>query len=465
MFMNTQEKLKHLYWRAGFGWSPKEWQTIKHFPTHQAIDQLFTEAHQKSKKNIRGTGINISMADLKNISEEEKKKLKKEGRLKLGEHNVNWLLRMGDPDESALLEKMCLFWHGHFACVTKFPNLAEAQLNTIRQNALGNFRELVLAIAKDVSMIRFLNNQQNRKQSPNENFARELIELFTIGRGNYSENDIKEAARAFTGWSSNLKGEFVFRKWQHDFGQKIFFVQKGNWDGTDIIDMILEKKETAEFIARKAYQYFVNENVDEQKVQHLANIFYRSDYDIEKLMRAIFESDWFYDKKNVGTKIKSPIELMAGMVRTLDVKFKNPLGVIFMQKALGQMLFNPPNVAGWAGGKAWIDNSTLLLRLNLAGILFQNAELNMRIKDEFEDKTRGNRRKHVQAEINFSSFYQMFAKDNERELLEKMTGYLLQPKLDNSQNLFNGNVIKSNKEDFIKTLCLRIMTLPEYQLC
>jgi uncharacterized protein (DUF1800 family) len=166
-----------------------------------------------------------------------------------------------------------------------------------------------------------------------------LMELFTIGRGNYSEKDVKEAARAFTGWSSNMKGDFVFKKRQHDFGEKIFFEKKGKWDGDDIIDMILEKRETAEFIARKAYRFFVNEKIEEQNVKYLARVFYDSNYDIEKLMRAIFESKWFFEKKNVGVKIKSPIELIAGMIRIFEVDFKNPAALIFIEKALGQVLF------------------------------------------------------------------------------------------------------------------------------
>ena len=462
--MNTPRRLQHLYWRAGFGMSPKEWSSKKKRSTQKAIDELFKNAHQASQQEISKSGDEAELSNMKMAPEADKRKQRKQNKIRIGAHNTDWVLRMGNPDESALLEKMTLFWHGHFACTTKVPSWARNQLNTIRQHALGNFRELVLAIAKDGSMIRFLNNQQNKKRKPNENFARELMELFTIGRGNYTEQDVKEAARAFTGWSSNLKGEFVFKKRQHDFGQKIFFGKKGKWDGDEIIDMILEKRETSEFIARKAYRFFVNEKIDERNVKYLARVFYDSNYDIEKLMRAIFESKWFFAEKNVGVKIKSPIELLAGMIRTFEVNFKNPAALIFIEKALGQVLFDPPNVAGWAGGKSWIDNSTLMLRLNMANVLFQNSELNFKIKEEFKAQKKNKRKRKVQASVNFKPFYNLFKRENEKLLLDKMSGFVLQTKRQLDESIFENFIIKRNKEVLIKTLCLRLMSLPEYQL-
>jgi len=463
--MNAELKLQHLYWRAGFGLSPKEWKSKKKYSISKAVHELFRDAHKSAKVELTGNSLNIE-TNGKNLSNEAKAKKRKQGKRKIGQVNTNWVMRMGDTNASCLLEKMSLFWHGHFACTTKLnPKLAQAQLNTIRKHALGNFKGLVLAMSKDVSMIRFLNNQQNRKRKPNENFARELMELFTIGRGNYTEQDVKEAARAFTGWSSNLKGEFVFNKRQHDFSQKTFFGKKGKWDGTDVIDMILERKETAFFITQKIYRFFVNDNIDERKVLQLADSFYDSNYDIEKLLRNIFESKWFYNKENVGVKIKSPVELIGGMLRTLDVELKNPLALIFIEKALGQVLFRPPNVAGWAGGKSWIDNSTLMLRLNLANVLFQNSELNIKVKEEFEAQKRNKKKRNIQAQVNFSPFYQLFKNDEKEDILKKMSTYLLQPQLKMDNEFFKNHVIINNKEDLIKTMCLRLMSLPEYQLC
>ena len=311
--MNHQKKIQHLYWRAGFGLSPKEWETNINRSVSANVDTLFYAATKASiLKNSTGSQ---PFSQIRKLDSEPKKKLIKQNRKQVQQQNYEWVLRMGNPEQSALLEKMCLFWHGHFACISRNGQLAFQQLSTIRQHALGNFRDLLLAIAKDTSMIRFLNNQQNRKNNPNENFARELMELFTIGRGHYSEKDIKESARAFTGWSSNLRGEFVFRKRQHDYGMKTFMGKNGRFDGEEIIDILLAKKQTAIFLSRKIYQFFVNDTLDENRVRHLANDFYNSNYNIEKLMRTIFESDWFYEEKNLGTKIKSPIEFMAGIIR------------------------------------------------------------------------------------------------------------------------------------------------------
>ncbi len=468
--MNTQERLHHLYWRAGFGLNPVEWKIYHRYSTQKAIDHLFKKANKASKRKIINNGNDIQPSmEMETMSMEDKaaakKKNKKQNKLRIGAHNTDWVLRMADPKESALLEKMCLFWHGHFACRSKLPGLARKQLNTIRAHALGNFRELVLGIAKDGSMIRYLNNQQNKKRKPNENFAREVMELFTIGRENYTEQDVKEAARAFTGWGTNVMGDYKFKKRHHDFGEKTFMGKTGKWNGDDILDIILEKKETAEFIVRKAYRFFVNEKVDERNVQYLAQVFYDSNYDIEKLMRSIFESKWFYDKKNVGVKIKSPLELMAGMIRTFEVEIKNPLSLIFVEKALGQVLFNPPNVAGWAGGKSWIDNSTLMLRLNLANVLFQNSELNLKVKEEFEAQKRNKRKRNIQASVNFDPFYNLFKRENKNQLIDKMGSFLLQTQHPLKREIFDGFIRKNEDKVLIQTLCLRMMSLPEYQLC
>ncbi len=391
--------------------------------------------------------------------------LRKDGKRLVFKQNTQWINRMTDNSQSALLERMTLFWHGHFACITKMPHLAARQMNTIRAYALGSFKDLVLAMAKDVSMIRFLNNQQNRKKSPNENFARELMELFTIGQGNYTEQDIKEAARAFTGWSSNLRGEFIFKERQHDYGQKTFMGRTGDFNGDDIINIILEQKEAAEFITRKIYSYFVNEKVDEFRVKELAKQFYDTNYNISYLMGSIFRSDWFYAEKNVGTKIKSPVEFLAGMLRSLNVSFEDPMAMLFVQKALGQVLFNPPNVAGWAGGKIWIDNSTLMLRLNLANYLFRSTDIDLHTKDEFEAEQRGKKRRKIKAEIDFSELLSTFKYTKQEQIFEKLSAYILQPDVHLNKSMFDEFTPKGHNEDFIKVLTMWLMSLPEYQMC
>ena len=188
------DRIKHLYQRAGFGASPEEWEQLKRQGFSGALEQLFTQAHAAPP---------LTVASFEDLAEATMEDRRKAGRMLTQSYTLEWLDRMADPTESALLERLTLFWHDHFACRSILGHLAIQQLNTLREYALGSFRDLCLAVAKDPSMIRYLNNQQNKKNSPNENFARELLELFTIGRGNYTEQDIKEAARAFTGWGSN----------------------------------------------------------------------------------------------------------------------------------------------------------------------------------------------------------------------------------------------------------------------
>ena len=277
---------------------------------------------------------------------------------------------------------MSLFWHGHFATKTVNILYDQALLNVIREHALGNFRDLLLNVSKSASMIQFLNNNQNKKGHPNENFARELMELFTIGRGHYTETDVKESARAFTGWGTNFQGEFDFRPRQHDDGVKTFFGKTGNLSGEDILEILLEQKQTAVFITRKIYRFFVNEMPDEEKVNVLAVQFFESGYDIRALMISIFTSSWFYDQKNIGSQIKSPVLWMVGIRRQLPMEIQNPLVQLVLERLLGQVLFSPPNVAGWPGGKHWIDSSSLMLRMQVPGMIFRSDAIISKPKDD-----------------------------------------------------------------------------------
>ena len=293
--ISIRKKIKHLYGRAGFGITLTELDAKSNLPFESIIDELVQRA-----KHSKGLVIKLPVyeqASLSKLNKLEKAALKKKLREENGFVNAKWVQKMADSN-NPLRDRMTLFWHGHFAMISKKnPFVSKSYINTLEKFAFGNFKDLVLAMARDPGMIRFLNNQQNKKGQPNENFARELLELFTIGIGHYTEQDIKEAARAFTGWQADKKNEFTFSKKRHDFGKKTFFGQSGNFGGEDIIDLILEKKETAKFITTKIYKYFVNKNIDQPIIEELADTFYHSNYDIEKLMRAIFSSEWFYHEK------------------------------------------------------------------------------------------------------------------------------------------------------------------------
>jgi uncharacterized protein (DUF1800 family) len=323
--------------------------------------------------------------DLKTLSEDEKKKLRQERTQSMFDLNQAWMQKLY-TDKSRLRERMTFFWHGHFACRLDAPRGMQDLNNIHRKYALGSFRDMLMAVSKSPAMLQFLNNQQNRKMHPNENFAREVMELFTLGRGNYTENDIKEGARAFTGWGFEREtGAFVFREKAHDEGSKTFLGKTGNFRGEDIIDILLSQKETALYISRKLYRFLVNDTPDEKHVQELAAFFFASNYDIEKLVRKIFGADWFYAPENIGVKIKSPVELLAGINRLVPVSYESKNGLLLFQRALGQALFYPPNVSGWAGGKSWIDSSSLMFRLKIASLILNDGHVDVQPKDDLLD--------------------------------------------------------------------------------
>ena len=407
------------------------------------------------------------------LTNDQKKQLREQSREDLKNLNIRWLEEMIN-NEAQLREKMSLFWHGHFACRVINSYFQQELLQTIRENALGNFKDMLRAVSKSPSMISFLNNQQNRKKKPNENFAREVMELFTMGRGNYTETDIKEAARAFTGWGFNLKGEFEFRKFQHDDDKKTVLGKTGNFDGDDVLNILLEQKQTAKYITKKIYRYFVNDKADDAKVEWLSNRFYQSDYDIKKLLEDIFTADWFYEEKNIGTKIKSPIELLAGIRRLLPMEMENDQAQILFQKTLGQILFYPPNVAGWPGGKTWIDSSSLMLRLRIPQILSANDIMDIMPKTDddvkggmmemaakkLKDVTKGGT-----AKMDWSLAAAIFEKIPREKLLQKIADTLLQTKGHVPDTLLEKYVNSENRENFIKSAIVNLMSTPEYQLC
>ena len=473
----TQTELQHLFLRAGFGLKPTQLQEFEGKSVDKILDIIFKQAENYTNfdfiKNDEDDQINPKF-----LPRNEKRMFRKERKEENKMLNIKWLNKMED-NNNQLREKMTYFWHTHFACKTVNPVFNQLQNNTLRKHALGSFRELLMAIAKDPAMLQFLNNQQNKKESPNENFAREVMELFTLGQKNYTENDIKNAARAFTGWGiDKSEAKFRFREKQHDFDEKTFMGQKGNFDGVDILKIILQKPETAFFITKKIYRFFVNDVVDEIIVKKLADNFYKSDYDISKLMREIFSAQWFYDQKNIATKIKSPIELLIGLKRTFEIDFVDENAHLFVQKVLGQMLLNPPNVAGWAGGRAFIDSSSLLFRLQLTQVLFNQSVVEIDNKDDGDDNAQKYNKKSgqpLQATLNLKGFEVFLErnsakKSNEKsneKLAKNIKNYLIQGENSLNKIAFEAHItenLSANKEDFIKKIMLYLTALPEYQM-
>lgn len=452
-------KNKHLLWRAGFGVEINQIDDLKNKNLKALINELFKE-EGFTEINYDTPDIDLS-GDYMNstASAEQKKEMQRIYRAQNEELNLNFLDKMVNSKEQ-IREKMAFFWHGHFASRVLNPKFNRQLLNTIRKNALGNFKDLLFEVSQSPAMLNFLNNQQNKKDHPNENFAREVMELFTMGRGNYTEKDVREGARAFTGWSYDKEGNFKERKNQHDEGIKTFLGKTGNFNGADALNIILEQKATAKFITAKIYKFFVNENVDQNIVNSLSNSFYNSGYDIKKLMTDIFTSSWFYDQKNIGNRIKSPIELMAGMMRILPMQIQNPENLIVYQKLLGQMLLYPPNVAGWPNGRSWIDSSTLMLRLQVPQIWSglrpleysprQDDDIDMGLKSK---ETALNKSfKNPNITIDWNRVDQIFAHKNCED-------YLIQ----NPKSL-DINTVNNFSDKSTKMTIINLMSTPEYQL-
>ena len=282
-----------------------------------------------------------------------------------------WLGRMRDASDP-LEEKLTLFWHGHFA--TSAQKVRDAYLmwrqnQTFREQARGNFGVLVKAMSRDPAMIDWLDLQQSRAQHPNENFAREVMELFTLGEGHYTEKDVTEAARAFTGYRVDPRDEsFHFQFAQHDNTPKQF-LGRTVYDGDQVIDVILQQPVCAEFIARKLWTFFAYENPPAPLVGALAETLRRGNYELRPVLRQMFSSQEFYSPAAIQTQIKSPVQWLVESTRALDIDLPPKLPLMGSLRQLGQTPFVPPSVKGWDGGKAWISTSTLLFRYNLAGAL------------------------------------------------------------------------------------------------
>ncbi len=477
MALSNQLKNQHLLWRAAFGpmaENVNELAGVSQKDLYQLL--LKTSAKKPGRFDVARNsfdGLVKGVQDIGNmqkLSKDEKKMLRKQSVEDLKSLNLTWLNQMINS-EAQLREKMSFFWHGHFACRVVNIYFQQQLLNVIRENALGNFGDLLKEVSKSPAMLSFLNNQQNKKQHPNENFAREVMELFTMGRGSYTENDIKEGARAFTGWGFNLKGEFVDRPFLHDSGKKTFLGKTGNFTGDDILDILLEQKQTAKYITKKLFRYFVNDTPDESKIELLATRFYENNYDIKKLLADIYSSDWFYNEKNIGNRIKSPVELLVGIRRLIPMELEQPEAQLLFQRALGQILFYPPNVAGWPGGKNWIDSSALMLRMRIPQILTDADDFAVKPKDD-DDTMMGKegvdtnaKTRQLNVDVDWDAVTNVFGSVAKENLLEKINDVVLQTKSRITTAIINKYIDKQARETYIKTTIVELMSTPEYQLC
>jgi len=389
---------RHLLLRAGFGGTPAQIRTLADWGAQRSVDYLLdvqdidyrddppdefdneimrppTEAQRRTYRNALQQRNEDAVARFRL----ERQQRQRRDRAQMRAIQKWWLTRMIETPKP-LEEKMTLFWHGHFA--TSYRTIENSahmheQNRLYRRFALGNFGDLLFRVVRDPAMIAYLDNNDSRKGQPNENLARELMELFSLGVGNYTEHDIKEGARALTGYTFE-HNSFVFRENAHDDGHKTILGKSGPLDGDDFVSAILETRACSKFITRKLYRFFVGdlpENESDTDIntrrytKALGNEFLRSRYEIRPVLKKMFMSRHFYDERIMNEQIKSPVELVVGSVRSLNTPVRDLSILVDALNLMGQNIFLPPSVKGWDGGRSWINTSTLFVRQNILSFL------------------------------------------------------------------------------------------------
>lgn len=350
----TEREIIHLLNRAAFGASDLDIQASLSYGKKETVRRL-----------VNGIPLIAGSQELAAIEQTQAdgKALKAD---QLSDQQIYWLYRMINS-RSPLIEKMTLFWHGHFATSNvKVGNvqLMVRQNELFRSHALGSFRELLLTVGTDPAMMIWLDVGDNRKSSPNENYAREVMELFALGRGNYSEQDVKEAARSFTGWQYDRdKDQTVFNPNQHDSGLKIFLGEQGNMDEGDVVEVLLSQSSLYDFLALKLLQAFACGNPSNTWRARIASRLHQS-LQIKDTLYDIFMSDEFYEDTCYMTLIKSPVEYVVSLARSLSLPLSR--NIANAVNSMGQELYSPPDVAGWRGGESWLLTNDLLPRFQYA---------------------------------------------------------------------------------------------------
>lgn len=362
--LSQLELMGHLFRRAGFGATRDELEAALSQGYEATVDDLL---HPERAPDIEEDLLFRSFPDFHETR-------------KVDVAQAAWVWRMMQT-QRPLQEKMVLFWHCLFAtgnAKVESPLQMYTQLDTFRRFALGNFRTILLELSQDPAMLFWLDNHLNTKDVHNENYGRELLELFSLGIGNYSEDDVKSCARAFTGWTftdaipgvkpyGRFRWQFHFRPDLHDDGDKTFLGERGAFNGADVIDIILRQPATAQFLARRLYLFFVADEPDDEAIAYLAKVYHQSHYDIAAMLQALLLSPFFRSAQAYYARVKSPAEYVVGIMRLVGdyAEPKPGFSDISLQcRYMGQDLLNPPSVEGWHMGKEWIDTGILVERVN-----------------------------------------------------------------------------------------------------
>ena len=483
-------KVGHLYRRAAFGASWTELNAGLAAGPEKTIELLLKGGPQQdaSASGVRGQGSGVSkdaggyssltpgpspLTPASESFEQDTAKLAESiARSNSGQQaRVWWLYRML-YNPHPLREKLALFWHNHFATSNAKVNNAGymlGQYQLVYRHAQGNFAVLLQDLSKDPAMMVWLDTSQSKKGKPNENYARELMELFSLGIGHYTETDIREAARAFTGWEIQ-QGKGVFKQNQHDDGEKTVLGQKGKWTGEDIVRICLEQNSTPYFIAEKLYRFLISETVPAtpELLEPLATQFRKSGYDFGAMVETVLRSNLFFSPRVYRTRVKSPIDFAVGTIRALegqvlDPERKGSLGISALALALeglGQNVFYPPSVKGWDGGQSWLNGQTLLFRQNLALALTstEDARFSRRTDPAYLVRKYG---KSADAEV-VDFFVQLFLHG---DVPPPARSQLLEYQQQSSKLHAPAYWTEQDAADHrVRSLCHLVLTLPEFQL-
>lgn len=377
----------HLLCRAGFEATAEEIDQSVQDGLNATLDRLFAFTERPTPLEVPTWTKAPDAAEIpdrkqlkQGLSKEEvdtiRKKMRQEASFQLTQLRGWWIEQMLHSPHP-LQEKLTLFWHGHFATSVekvRHPYAMFLQNQTLRQFAAGNWEELLVAVSKDPAMLIYLDNAKSVSRSPNENYARELMELFSLGEGHYTEKDIQESARAFTGWSLE-KDQILFqeRPMAHDNGLKDFMGHAGRFNGDDIIRIIVGQPQSARFIMKKLWSFFAYENPDDSLLSDLAETLRNNKMEFAPTLRSLFASEAFYSPQALHNQVKSPAQWLVGLLKDLDSPAPHPGITTQMLNQLGQSLFQPPNVKGWDGGFAWITAASLVDRYQFAESLIRGG--------------------------------------------------------------------------------------------
>lgn len=485
------DQARHLLWRAGFGGTPRQIETLAAWGPEKAVDHLLeaenvpyeqptadefdrnimrppTEAERLEAQAARRRRDEDTLARQRLVRQQRQR----QDRRQVADMQRWWLERLIETPRP-LEEKMALFWHGHFA--TSYRTIENSyhmyqQNQLFRRHAVGSYKDLLFAIIRDPAMLAYLDNNDSRVGRPNENLARELMELFSLGVGAYSEQDIKEGARALTGYTFR-DDEFYFNDNNHDKGPKAILGARGNFNGEGFVGVILRQKACAHFIASKLYDFFAlhlnavgtdDEPAVRRVTARLAGELRRSDYNVRPVLRRLFLSKHFYHPRIVNNRIKSPAELVIGAVRSLNTPVRDMSVLLQAMDLMGQSLLYPPSVKGWDGGRSWVNTSTIFVRQNLMNFL-----LTGKLPVGYDSAARDEKYDPTPLLAPLAKADPAAARDPER-VIDYLLRFTLGHTHDQAHAVLaefaaeHGNTIKP---DTVTGMLLLVAAMPEYQLC